>query len=190
MKNLFCEKTFKMQLKTNHLIFKFKIYLLFVLLCSMNIFGQITDKELGTLGNASREGLYDFSDPGAVNIKVAVWGFVSRPGKYIVPDYTTVSDLLSYSGGPNQEANMDDLRIYRVLASGKEEMVKFSYNDIMWGNGIEVRNRVLPKLNASDILIVPGAPRLFWEDWFRLGLQVFSAVVSIISLVLLVRYYR
>ena len=170
---------------------KFKFFLLLLLISSLNVFGQITNEELGkSLGGVSKPGLYDFSDPGAVNIKVAVWGYVSRPGKYIVPDYTTVSDLLSYSGGPSQEANMDDFRIYRVLASGKEEMVKFSYNDIIWGNGMEERNSVLPKLKASDILIVPGAPRLFFEDWFRLGMEVFSVIISIASLIILVNRYK
>ena len=134
--------------------------------------------------------MYDFSDPGAVNIKVAVWGYVSRPGKYIVPDYTSVSDLLSFAGGPNQNAEMDDLRIYRILDNGKEDMIKFSYNDIMWENGIEVRNRVIPKLKASDILIVPGSPRLFFTDWFRIGLQVFSAVLSIVNLYILIHRYK
>ena len=50
-----------------------------------------------------------FQIVGAINIKVSVWGYVARPGKYIVPDYTTVSDLLSFAGGPNQNAEMDDL---------------------------------------------------------------------------------
>ena len=175
----------------NSLKFKFYVALLLGLLLSSNAFGQITDQELGkALSNSYRSGLYDFSDPGAVNIKVAVWGYVARPGKYIVPDYTSVSDLLSYAGGPEQSAEMDDLRIYRVLESGKEEMVKFSYNDIMWGEGISVRNRIIPTLKASDILIVPGSPRLFFADWFRIGLQLFSAIISVASLIILINRYK
>jgi SLBB domain len=168
------------------------LYILFIgLMFSSNIIAQITDEELGkTLNNSYRTGLYDFSDPGAVNIKVSVWGYVSRPGKYIVPDYTTVSDLLSFAGGPNQSAETDDLRIYRVLDNGKEDLIKFSYNDIIWDDGLEVRNRVIPKLIASDILIVPGSPRLFFTDWFRIGLQVFSAVLSIASFILLLNRYK
>ena len=170
--------------------FKFYLALLSGLLFSSNMFGQINNQELGrSLNNISKDGLYDFSDPGAVNIKVAVWGYVSRPGKYIVPDYTNVSDLLSYAGGPNQNAEMDDLRIYRVLETGKEDMLKFSYNDVMWGDGLTVRNRVLPKLKAGDILIVPGSPRLFFEDWFRIGIQVFSLVISLASLIIIIKRY-
>ena len=169
---------------------RLKLLFLLLVILSFNVFAQITDEELGAAMNKSRAGLYDFSDPGAVNIKVAVWGYVARPGKYIVPDYTLVSDLLSYAGGPNQNSEMDDLRIYRIDDNGKEEMIKFSYNDIMWGDKINVRNRIVPKLKASDILIVPGSPKLFFADWFRIGLQLFSAVLSIISIYILIQRYH
>jgi hypothetical protein len=166
---------------------RIKLFILLLLLFSVNLLAQINDQQLGRSDERYRYGLYDFSDPGAINIKVAIWGYVGRPGKYIVPDYTTVSDLLSYAGGPQKDAHLDDLRIYRILENGKEDMIKFSFNDLMWANKIEARNRVVPKLKASDILIVPGSPRLFFTDWFRLGLQVFSLVIGIINLVLLVR---
>jgi hypothetical protein len=161
----------------------------FLLLISSSIFSQITDEELGRALN-TRAGLYDFSDPGAINIKVSVWGYVSKPGKYVVPEYTTVSDLLSYAGGPNQNAETDDLRIFRTLDNGTEEMIKFTYDDIIWGDGIEVKNRILPKLEPSDILVVPGSPRYFFKDWFSMGLSVFSIVMSIINLVLLIQRYN
>jgi hypothetical protein len=69
-------------------------------------------------------------------------------------------------------------------------MLKFTYDDIIWGSGIEVKNRTLPHLKPSDILIVPGSPRLFFTDWFRLSLQIFSAVISVISLVVLIQRYN
>lgn len=157
------------------------------LLLSPNIFTQITDQELGaSVDYRNRAGLYDFSDEGAVNIKVSVWGYVSRPGKYIVPDYTTVSDLLSYSGGPNQNAVMDDMRIYRTLENGTEEMIKFTYDDIMWGEKIEVKNRIVPKLEPSDVLIIPGSPRMFFRDWFTLSLQVTGILISLLNVYLLI----
>jgi len=170
---------------------KIKILFLlgFFLINSSNNFSQITDEELGR-SIYTRSGLYDFSDPGAINIKVAVWGYVSRPGKYIVPDFTAVSDLLSFAGGPDQNAEMDDLRIYRILDNGKEEMIKFNYNDIVWDDNLTTKNRFIPELKASDILIVPGSPRLFFRDWFNIGLQVFSITLSIVSLLLAINYYN
>ena len=156
---------------------------------SSNHFAQITDMELGR-GSFSRSGLYDFSDPGTINIKVAVWGYVSRPGKYVVPDYTTVSDLLSFAGGPSRDSELDDLRIYRTLENGTEEMIKFNYNDIMWENNLNTKIRFTPKLQASDILVIPGSPKLFWTDWFNIGLQIFSITLSIVSLLLAINYYN
>ncbi|NWF90113.1 MAG: SLBB domain-containing protein, partial [Ignavibacteriaceae bacterium] len=77
------------------------LFIFLLIIFSPYINAQITDQELGASADYRyRAGLYDFSDEGAVNIKVSVWGYVARPGKYIVPDYTTVSDLLSYAGGP------------------------------------------------------------------------------------------
>lgn len=164
---------------------------LFISVFSSILIGQITDQELGASADYRyRAGLYDFSDAGAVNIKVSVWGYVARPGKYVVPDYVTVSDLISFAGGPTQNAEMDDLRIYRTLENGNEEILKFSYDDIMWGTGIEVKNRIIPELEPSDVLIVPGSPRFFFKDWFNMGLQVFSALISVISLYILILRYR
>lgn len=166
------------------------ISIVIFLLLSPSLLSQITDRELGARLDdyRYRAGLYDFSDEGAVNIKVSVWGYVARPGKYIVPDYTTISDLLSFAGGPDQNAEMDDLRIYRTPEGGKEEMIKFSYNDIMWSDKIEVKNRFIPKLEPSDVLIVPGAPRYFFRDWFNLGLQIVSVLVAFLNIYLLILY--
>ena len=173
-----------MNLKFNFLV----IYIGFILLSS-SAYSQITDAELGK-GSSTRSGLYDFSDPGTVNIKVAVWGYVSRPGKYIVPEYTTVSDLLSFAGGPNRDSELEDLRIYRTLNDGKEEMIKFSYNDIMWENNLSAKGRFTPVLQASDILVIPGSPKLFWTDWFSIGIQIFSVALTILNLVLVINYYK
>jgi hypothetical protein len=165
--------------------------LIFYCFLSPNIFSQITDQELGaSVDYRYRVGLYDFSDVGAVNIKVSVWGYVARPGKYIVPEYTTVSDLLSLAGGPSQSSEMDDLRIYRTLENGTEEMIKFTYDDVMWEETLAVKDRFIPKLEPSDILIIPGSPRFFFKDWFSMGLQIFSALVSVISLYVIILEYN
>ena len=48
---------------------------------------------------------------------------------------------------------------------------------------LEVHNRVVPKLMAGDILIVPGAPRLYFRDYFSIGLSIFSALTSLVILI-------
>jgi SLBB domain len=169
---------------------KFKSLLIAILLIILSQFSYAQQNQvLGTpeLSNL-REGLYDFSDPSTLNIKVSVWGYVARPGKYIIPQYATVTDLLSYAGGPERDAELSDLRIYRVDSDGKEQLIRFSYNDLVWSDHLEVRNRVVPTLKAGDIFIVPGSPKMFFEDWFRLGIEIFSALLSIVNIILIIQY--
>ena len=171
-----------------------KIFILsFTLLVFSQIasFAQTRDYELGTQWNPLNRqyyygGYYDFSDPEAVNISVSVWGFVRYPGRYVVPEYTTVTDLLSFVGGPTDDSNLDELRIYRI-ENGKEEMIPFNYNDLMWGSGLEGKYKKLPKLKASDIMVIPGQPRMYFLDWFSIGLSVFSALISLTILIITIQ---
>lgn len=168
-----------------------KITAVFILLFILNLpglsFAQVTDYELGSslLNRYSQQtGFFDLSDPNAVNIKVAIWGFVRYPGKYVVPSYTTVLDLLSYAGGPSESTDLDKLRLYRIKEDGKQELVLFDYNDIMWSEKIEKRFRSIPDLEAGDILIVPGSPRYYTRDDISFWVSITSALVTIAILVL------
>lgn len=128
-------------------------------------------------------GFYDLSDPEAINISVSVWGFVRYPGRYVIPEYTSVVDLLSYVGGPSDDSRLDELRIYRI-ENNKETMIPFDYNDLMWEPGLKGKYKKVPSLKPSDILVVPGEPRLYFMDWFSIGLSVFSALISLTILIL------
>lgn len=151
-------------------------------------FSQIRGYELGAqLDNRrfnSYGGFFDLSDPEAINIEVAVWGFVKYPGKYMIPDYTTVLDLLSFAGGPTDDSNLDELRLYRIDENNKEQMIPFDYNDLMWEDGLSSKYKKVPKIQPKDILVVPGEPRLYFMDWFGISLSVFSALISLTILIL------
>ena len=89
-------------------------------LFQISIFSQNDAVQLGSNLNPMRQptqgALFDYSDPQAVNIKVAVWGWVKYPGKYIIPSYCNVNDLLSYAGGPTDAAKLENLRLIRTEA--------------------------------------------------------------------------
>ena len=150
-------------------------------------FAQVRDYELGSLSNSRRGsygGYYDYSDPESINIKVSVWGFVKYPGRYFIPDHTTILDLMSFVGGPLDDSNLDEIRIYRLDENGNEIMLPVDYNDVMWEENLASKYRLVPDLKASDILVVPGEPRLYFMDWFSIGLSVFSALISLTILIL------
>lgn len=159
--------------------------ILFFLL-SISLFAQ-KDYEIGAspFGRDMRQGgLYDYSDPASVNMKVAVWGFMRYPGRYIVPVNTTVADLLSYAGGPTDDANLEDIRLYRVMEDSTQIMIKINYNDLFWEDRLESRKKYVPEIKGGDIILVPGAPRLYFKDWFSITLSVVSTLISLSILIL------
>lgn len=163
----------------------FRSLILSFFFCMM-IFAQNSELQVGSNTNQLRQNqgaFYDYSDPTTLNIKVAVWGFVKYPGKYIIPMESNVYDLLSYAGGPSEDAHLDDLRIFRTMEDSSREMMKFNYNDLLWDENLkEFKNA--PGLDAGDILLVPGSQRLYFKDYLQIGLSVFSALISLSILIL------
>ena len=160
---------------------------LFIILFLSTInFAQNSDLQVGSNVNQLRQNqgaFYDYSDPSTLNIKVSVWGFVKYPGKYVIPIESNVYDLLSYAGGPTEDAHLDDLRLFRTGEDSVSSMTKFNYNDLLWDENLKgFKNS--PGLEAGDILLVPGAQRLYFKDYLQIGLSVFSALISLSILIL------
>ena len=164
----------------------FRTTLILSFFFSMMVFAQNSDMQVGSNTNQLRQNqgaFYDYSDPTTLNIKVSVWGFVKYPGKYVIPMESNVYDLLSYAGGPSEDAHLDDLRIFKTFEDSSREMVKFNYDDLLWDENLkEFKNA--PGLDAGDILLVPGSQRLYFKDYLQIGLSVFSALISLSILIL------
>ncbi|KAF0153641.1 MAG: hypothetical protein FD143_173 [Ignavibacteria bacterium] len=165
-----------------------RILFLFVLLLTSTCFAQSKDYDLGTnlslLRSSQQTGFFDLSDPETVNIYVSVWGWVRYPGKYKIPINTDVSDLLSYSGGPLEGADLEDIRIVRVDEDSTQRMIKFSFNDVMYESKLQNRFRKVPRLDAGDVLVVPGEPKLYFRDHFSIWMSVISMLISLSILAL------
>lgn len=162
------------------------IIVFFVLGC-ITIPAQNKDFELGTDASIrfqQQSGYFNFSDPEAINIKVAIWGWVKYPGKYTVPSYTTVSDLLSYAGGPTDATNLEDLRIYRSLSDSSHSLINVSYEDVFLEKRINGKLSKIPKLEAGDILVVPGEPKIYTREKVSMWTSVFGGLISLAILVL------
>jgi hypothetical protein len=133
--------------------------------------------------NQSQGAYFDYSDPEAINIKVSVWGFVKYPGRYLIPSYSNVNDLLSYAGGPTDDSELKQMSLIRTNADSSQSIINLDYNDILFDEQMKVLNRP-PQVVAGDILLVPGEPRLYFKDYFSITLSVFSALISLGILIL------
>ena len=56
---------------------------------------------------------YFLGNEDEILMQVNVWGFVKQPGQYMVPYDTDLVSLLSYAGGPVEEAKVKNVKIIR-----------------------------------------------------------------------------
>jgi hypothetical protein len=165
-----------------------KTFLLFTILLGITkINAQEKDYSLGSnlsnLRYSQQSGNFDFSDPEAINIKIAVWGWVKYPGRYTVPNYTTLSDFLSYAGGPVDGAELDNVKIYRTKYDSTQITLKYNYDDF-YRNDETYKPRANPRMEAGDIVAITGHPRYFFRDNLSMWLSILSTLISIGLLVL------
>ena len=162
--------------------------LLFILLYIPGIllFAQQEDYQIGVNPNSLRQSVgafYDYSDPNGINIKVSIWGYVKFPGRYVLPAVSDVKDLISYAGGVNDDAYLDELRVYRVNADSSQSLIELNYNNLWWGESLN-KNLNLLKLQAGDVLIVPGRNRLYWENYLGIILSTLGFFISLATLII------
>jgi len=165
-------------------LIKTAFFLLLSLSCLIK--AQTNDIKIGSDLSQFRQvngALYDFSEADKINIRVSIWGFVRFPGRYIVPMTTSVMDLISYAGGPTDAANLEDLRLYRTKEDSSYQIFRFNFNSLLYEK--EIKNIIPPPpLKASDVIVLPGEPRLYFKDYLGLTLSITSTVISLAILIL------
>ena len=162
----------------------------FFLLCSIFFLSNLTfaqeeDYQLGLSQDYLRQNqgaYYDYSDPTGLNIKVSVWGYVKYPGRYVIPERSNLNDLISYAGGISDDSNIDEMRIFRVLPDSTQEMLMYNYEDLWWSATLQ-KQIPLSKLHAGDVLIVPGQPRWYWQNYLTLTLSIVGVLLSLATLI-------
>jgi hypothetical protein len=137
----------------------------------------------GNLNTRYNGGLYDYSDPNKVNIKVQLWGYVRFPGYYIVPAGISVNEIISFAGGPTQDANIDDIRVSKIKPGTKTIMYRYNYNDLMWSDDLNTQINYVP-IEAGDIVVVPGEPRYFGRENFQFLFSIFTSLTTLAILII------
>ncbi len=149
-------------------------------------FAQEEDYQVGLSQDYIRQNqgaFYDYSDPGGLNIRVSVWGYVKYPGRYIIPEHSNITDLISYSGGISDDSNIDEMRIFRVNSDSTQEMLMYNYDELWWNETLQ-KDIKISKLQPSDVLIVPGRPRWYWENYLTLTLSIVGVLLSLATLII------
>jgi hypothetical protein len=158
----------------------------FLFILATVTFAQEEDYQVGLSQNYVRQSqgaFFDYSDPGGLNIKVSVWGYVKYPGRYVIAEHSNINDLISFSGGISDDSNIDEMRIFRVNSDSTQEMLLYNYDELWWNETLE-KNIKLPQLQPGDVLIVPGRPRWYFENYLTLTLSIVGVLLSLATLII------
>ena len=130
--------------------------------------------------------VFDLSDPTGVNMEVNLWGFIRYPGRYRVPVNTTFLDLLTFSGGPIEDSNLEDIRILRDMndPTKKATVIKINYEDLLWEDEVSTRTKPNPVLQPGDVVVVLREKRYTFRDYLQIYIPIITSVVSIATLLI------
>jgi hypothetical protein len=164
----------------------FALILLLLAVLLSKVYSQNDDLLIGKLKSQSSAAVFDLSDPMAVNIEVNLWGFVKYPGRYKIPYNSTILDLLSFSGGPTENSNLEEIRIFRPGNDSlniKSRIIKLDYEDILWSKDVVSSNIKNPILESGDIVVVMEEKRYTLRDNLLIALPIISSLLAITTLV-------
>jgi hypothetical protein len=166
---------------------KYIIIFLVILNPMYKIYCQDENLQLGKSSTLPGAAVFDLSDPTGVNMEVSLWGFVRIPGRYKVPINTTFMDLMSYSGGPLENSNLEEIRVIRGATDttlNKSEVIKLNYNDMLWEEKIHLDKKRNPLLLPGDIVIVMEDKRYSLRDNLYVLITVLSTIMSIATFII------
>jgi hypothetical protein len=150
-------------------------------------YAQDDDLIVGKKNTTPTAATYDLSDPMGINIEVNVWGFVKFPGRYKVPHTTTFLDIISYAGGPSEDSNLEDIRIFRTgndSLLSKNEVIKLNYNDLLWGEKIKSSKKMNPVLKPGDIIIILKEKRYTLREDISFYLPIITSLITIATFII------
>ncbi len=163
--------------------------LLVVILLTQIAFSQEDDLKLGKTMQQTTASVFDLSDPKGVNIEVSLWGFVKFPGRYIIPYNSTLVDIISFSGGPTESSNLQDIRIFRQSKDSlnpKSSIIKLNYDDLLWDDEIKQGRLINPVLQSGDIILVRQENRYSFRENLSIILPIVTSVLSVATFIVTV----
>ncbi|MDZ7374415.1 MAG: SLBB domain-containing protein [candidate division KSB1 bacterium] len=120
--------------------------------------------------------------PDQLLMHVNVWGFVQKPGQYLVPANTNLVSLISFAGGPLEDASLRRIQLIRASADDGQVPVLNVDVEAYLKRGDP---SLLPILRPGDTVIV-RASKVYG---FRKALDYVWRVAVIVQAYALFTYY-
>jgi len=105
-------------------------------------------------------------------IRVNIWGFVKMPGQYLVPTNTDLVSLISYAGGPLEDAQLKKIRLIRTaMGDSSEKLISLNVKKFIESGNVTENPELLP----NDTIVVPATS----YHWVIKSLEFVSKLGSI-----------
>jgi len=116
-------------------------------------------------------------------IKVNIWGFVAKPGQYLVPSDTDLISLISFAGGPAEGAKLNKIKIIRSAQQKdkKQNVITVNVKEFTKTGDASI----IPRIKPEDTIIITGT------KWYYLSkyLTFIRDVAWIVQLYFMIQYY-
>ena len=109
-------------------------------------------------------------EPGVVMMKVNLWGAVRRPGIHHIPVKTNLIELMSFAGGPNENAILDEVIIKRNSGAEQKKIA------VDLAEVIHTHRTYDLLLKPDDIIVVPGA-----KPWVSQNMFMTAMIISVVA---------
>ncbi len=120
-------------------------------------------------------------EPGTVMMKVNLWGAVRKPGIHHIPVKTDLVGLMSFAGGPNDNALVDEITIKRQQGN-KQTRINVDLSQLIHG---EYNNNLM--LQPDDIIVVPADEPWISQNAFTLAIFASTLASILLSAVIIDR---
>jgi hypothetical protein len=118
-------------------------------------------------------------EPGTVMMKVNLWGAVRKPGIHHIPVKTDLVGLMSFAGGPNDNAIIDEITIKRQQGN-KQTKINVNLSQLIHG---EYSANLT--LQPDDIIVVPADEPWISQNAFTVAIFASTLASIILSAVLI-----
>ena len=139
---------------------------------------SLDDFERSRFGSAS---YYNYSEAADVTVLVNVWGTVRNPGLYEIPQGTSLSHLLSLSGGPivsprnGRQDRTIQVRLFRDMEGGRTVIYATEMENEILATGED------PVIQEGDVVTIETVlrQRISWRDIFPVIAAVGTVAIAI-----------
>lgn len=118
-------------------------------------------------------------EAGVVMMKVNLWGAVKKPGIHHIPVKTDLISLMSYAGGPNDNAKIDSVVIKRNQGKLQKKI------NVDLAQLIHDEDVYDLTLQPEDIIVVPAKQPWVSQDFFMLAIVASTLASIMLSAVLI-----